>query len=159
MEYRQVIQLLESDALRSVEEPIAAAHRLKILADNSTVRVNRTTAELSVCGMTINEIKDCLLTNREAIIELALQIKNKGTDDREEYPEGEEEEEGDNQSGTVLGMSRGFGLLFAIYYDFLSRRTGKEFRAFLKNRRIPRHTKYAKELEVLFGELQSRDKS
>ena len=154
IEYREVVALLDSEELRAIEEPIAAAHRLPILRDKSPVLINLTQGELSVCGMTADAIHRYLQDNRESIVRLALKMKEDITDsDEEEFPEGEEQD-ADGES-TTLGLANGFGLTHAIYHHFLAHRSGKELRAFLKNRRIPFHTKFAKQLEAVFALIRS----
>jgi hypothetical protein len=151
-EYREVVALLDLDELRAIEAQIAAAHQLPVLRDRSPVLINLTQAELSVCGMTANEIQQYLRDNCDSIVRLALKMKEDIADtDEEEYPEGEEQDP--SGESTVLGMANGFGLSHAIYHHFLAHRSGKELRAFLKNRRVPFHTKFAKQLEGVFASL------
>jgi hypothetical protein len=75
------------------------------------------------------------------------------TRDEEEYPAGEEPGEED-KSVTVAqrGLGTGFGITYAIYYNFLANRTPSEFREFLRNRRIPHHARFAKESRRVFEE-------
>ena len=76
------------------------------------------------------------------------------TSDEEEYPE-DEEQDPDEESET-LGYANGFGIKYAIYHHFLANRSLSELRAFLKNRRIPKHTKFAKELQKVFLQVHDR---
>jgi hypothetical protein len=78
----------------------------------------------------------------------------KAASDEQEYLEGEEQDQ--DEPGVSFGYANGFGAKCAIYHNFLANRAPSEFRAFLKNRRIPTHTKYAKELTRVFGEVQQR---
>ena len=75
--------------------------------------------------------------------------------DEQQYPEGEEQDP-DGESIPMDFTYNGFGLTAAARYHFVSQRTGKELRAFLKNRRIPYHTKYAKQLEAVYASLQDQ---
>jgi hypothetical protein len=154
VEYGDVVAILDSVSLRSIEEPIAIAHRLPILRDKSAASISYIQGELSVCGMTTEELDRYMRDNGDMIVRLALLMRQDiPNTDEEEYPEGEEQDP--SSEGVVLGLSNGFGLTHAIYHNFLSRRTGKELRAFLKNRRIPYHAKFAKQLESVFKALNS----
>ena len=153
--YQDVAALLKSDALSVVEESIASKCGLKIICDYGTASTSYTQAEISVCGMNTDQIRDYLITNRESVINFGVLFMNddEATSDEQEYPEGEEQDP-DGESET-LGYGNGFGIKVAIYHNFLANRTPAEFREFLKNRRIPRHTKFAKELARVFADSQA----
>ena len=149
--YQHVVSLLKSDALSNVERPIASKCRLNITYDHGAASVSYTQAEISVCGMTTDELADYMTNNVDALIDFGVRFMNDedSARDEQEYPDGEEQDP-DGDSETV-GYGNGFGIKVAIYHNFLSNRTPSEFRAYLKNRRIPKHTKFAKELARVFA--------
>jgi hypothetical protein len=147
--YQDVLALMRSEALGAVEQPVAAAVGLRLLEDYATTIVSALQADLSVSGMTVADAEALLLTHRDRIIAFGIAfLRDKAaTDDAEEYPEGEEQDP--PGPGTVLGLSAGFGITHAIYFNFLTNRPAPDFRAYLKNRRIPHQAKFAKELRRL----------
>ena len=153
--HQDVLALLKSDALSAVEKPIASQTGLNIIYDHGSASTSYTQAEISVCGMTTDQIEDYLTANRDSLIDFGVRFMSDedATSDEQEYPEGGGGDP-DGESET-LGYGNGFGIKVAIYHNFLANRTPTEFRAFLKNRRIPKHTKFAKELARVFAESQS----
>lgn len=150
--YPQVLALLHSDALRAVEQAIAAQVGSRIVEDYSAASTSYTQAEMSVSGLTVAEIETLLVERRGEIVAFGVRFLHdeEAMRDEEEYPEGEEEEP--SEPGTTLGLGTGFGVKYTIFYNFLANRTPAEFRAFLKHRRIPHHAKFAKELRRVFEE-------
>lgn len=156
VDFQKIFSLLDSEELRAIEEPIAKSQNLKIIYDKSAASINLIAAELSVCGMTTDQLFKYMQDNRDQIVRLALKINEDLKDtDEEEFPEGEEQDP--SEITEVLGFASGFGLSHAIYHNFLSNRSGKELRAFLKNRRIPSHTKYAKAIEKVFASMNANN--
>jgi hypothetical protein len=156
VEFHDVIEILNSDALKAVEEPIAAACGLKILRDWMPIQISIAQAELSVCGMSVEECKNYLAENQASIVEFALRLLNDNTEiSEEEFPEGEEQDP--SEEGRLLGISNGLGVTWTIYHQFVSRRSPKELRAFLKNRQIPFHAKYAKQLASIYASISAKD--
>ena len=104
--------------------------------------------------MSVSEIVDYMVNHRKHLIEFGVRFlgDDDATNDEQEYPEGEEQDS-DGES-VSLGYGVGFGVKCTIYHNFLSNRPAAELRAFLKNRRIPRHTKFAKELVRVFTDTQ-----
>jgi hypothetical protein len=152
--YQEVLALLRSEALRSVEQAIASEVGSSIVEDYSTTCTSYTQADLSVSGMTVAGTETLLVAHRDQLIKFGVAFlrDEAATDDSEEYPEGEEQD----PSGTVEvhGLGVGFGIKYAIFYNFLAQRTPAEFRAYLKNRRIPHHARFARELRRVFDSVQ-----
>jgi hypothetical protein len=154
--YQDVVALLKSEALSAVEGPIAARCRMTIIYDGGSASTSYVQAEISVSGMTTRQIEDYLAANKESLIEFGVCFLQdpEATRDEQEYPEGEEQDP--DEVIATLGYGNGFGIKVAIYHNFLANRTPAEFRAFLKNRRIPKHAKFAKELERVFAAGHAR---
>jgi len=151
--YQEVVTLLKSDALRAVEDEIAARMNVNLLRDFSTASTSYTQSEMSVSGMSPDQIQSLLLRRREEIIAFGVRFlkDEEATKDEEEYPEGEEQDQPPREK-VVLGLGTGFGIKYAIYYNFLANRPLAEFHSFLRNRRIPQHARFAKELKRVFDE-------
>lgn len=149
--HQEVLSLLKSDALSAVERPIAAKCRLDIIYDYGSPSTSSTQAEISVSGMATDQIEEYLTINRDLLIDFGVRFLSDkdATSDEQEYPDGEEQDP-DGGSET-LGYGTGFGIKVAIYHNFLANRTPAEFRAFLKNRRIPQHAKFAEDLARVFA--------
>ena len=148
--YQEVIALLNSDALHAVEDSVAPQIGLNIIRDYSTASTQYTQAEISVSGMTVNEIEKFLVNNREVLITFGVQFltDQEATKGEEEFPDGEEQDEAGESR--VLGIGTGFGVKLAIYFNFLANRTPAEFRDYLQSQRIPHHARFAKELRRVF---------
>jgi hypothetical protein len=152
--HQDVLALVKSDALSSIEEAIASQTGLNIIYEYGSASISYTQAEVSVCGMTSQQINEYLTTNRDSLIDFGVRFMKDedATSDEQEFSEGEEQDSvGESET---LGYGNGFGIKIAIYHNFLANRTPNEFRAFLKNRRIPKHAKFAKELARIFAESQ-----
>jgi hypothetical protein len=148
--YQEVLALLRSDALRAVEQPIAAAIGSRIVEDYSTTCTSYTQADMSVSGMTVAQTAALLTSQRDQLIRFGITFlrDESATDNAEEYPDGEEQDP--SETVEVHGHGVGFGIKVAIFYNFLAHRTPAEFRAYLKNRRIPHQAKFARELRRVF---------
>ena len=149
--FQDVGALLKSDELSAVEKEIASRCRLNIIYDRGSAGTSYTQAEISVCGMTVDQLTGYLADNKNSLIDFGVRFMSDedATNDEQEYPEGEEQDpDGESEA---LGYGNGFGIKVAIYHNFLANRTAAEFRAFLKNQRIPKHTKFAKELARTFA--------
>jgi hypothetical protein len=70
--------------------------------------------------------------------------------DDEEYAEGEDQEP--PESTAVEGPGTRFGIKHAIFYNYVANRTPAEARAYPRNRRIPHHARFAKELRRVFDQ-------
>jgi len=151
-DYQEIVALLTSNELAAVECPIADRCRLRIIRDLASTTTTHLQAEVSVSGMTVAEITHYLARNRNHLIAFGVRFlgDSDATKEEQEFAEGDEQD-ADGESET-MGLGVGFGVKYAIYHNFLANRTAAEFRAFLKNRRIPKHTKFAKELERVFAE-------
>jgi hypothetical protein len=153
--FRGVLALLRSEPLRAVERAIAAQVGARVVEDYSTASTSSAQAGMSVSGLTAAEIETLLRDHGDQIVAFGVRFLRdpEATRDEEEYPEGEEQDpSGPSQA---LGLGTGFGILYAIFYNFLANRTPEEFRAFLKNRRIPHHARFARELRRVFEEAQA----
>jgi len=151
---QEVIELLNSEALAAVEKPLATALKAEIIYDNSTASLSLIRGEISVCGLTTGQLENHLLEQRDSVIRFATRLlqDEEANEDAEEYPEDEEPDPDDDDEDEELGCANGFGITMAIYHNFLANRTTKDLRAYLKNRKIPQHTKFAKQLEEIFAE-------
>ncbi len=152
--YQEVLALLRSDTLRAVEQIIAAAVGSRIVEDYSSTWTSFTQADMSVSGMTVAETQSLLVAHRDQIIEFGVAFlrDEAAADDSEEFPEGQEQDP--SETGAVHGLGVGFGIKYAIFYNFLAHRTPAELRAYLKNRRIPHHARFARDLRRVFDTLQ-----
>jgi hypothetical protein len=152
--YQEVLALLRSDPLRAVEQAIAAAVIMRIVEDYSSASTSATQADMSVSGMTIADTASLLVSRRDQLIKfgVALLRDEAATDDAEEFPDGEQQDS--PKTVEVQGLGVGFGIKYAIFYNFLARRTPAEFRAYLKNRRISQHARFAQELRRVFDAVQ-----
>jgi hypothetical protein len=153
--YQEAMALLQSDNLRAVEDGIASQVGMPVLREYPPVIVNLIQAEISVSGITTGQIEGILNEHRAQIIAFGIRFLRdaEATRDEEEYPEGEEPGEEDKPTTVeIRGLGTGFGITYAIYYNFLANRPPADFREFLKNRRIPRHTRFAKEIRRVFDE-------
>ena len=152
--YAETLALLRSDALRSVEEAIAHETADRIVVDESSAATTSMQADLSVSGMTVAEAEALLLSRRDEIVRFGVAfLKDEtATSDAEEYPAGEEQDP--SETVEMHGLARGFGVKYAIYFNFLANRPATEFAAYLKNRRIPGAAKFARELRAVFESLR-----
>jgi hypothetical protein len=158
--YQETMALLTSEVLRDIEDRIAGRIGLPVLRDYSATSVNDSQALISVSGMSANDLRVFLGEHCERIVAFNVRLMqdSKATCDEGEYPEGEEPDEDDrDQTLQVLGLASGFGILHAIYCNFLANRSASEFLAFLKNRRTPHASKTAKELKRIFKESVGDD--
>lgn len=150
--YQQVLALLHSDALRAVERAIASAVGSRIVEDYSSTCTSFAQADLSVSGLTVAEAEAVLATERDRLIAFGVAFLRDAaaTAGGEEFAEGEEPSE----AVAVHGLGVGFGVNYAIYYNFLARRTPAEFQAYLKNRRVPHRARFARELRRVYAATQ-----
>ena len=153
--YQDVMALLKSGSLRDVEAEIAARFNMPILRDYMTQSVNLIQGTISVSGLSTGQIETILRECRTRVIAFGIRFHQDkhATKEEEEHPEGEEPGEEDlPRNEKVLAFGTGFGITYAIYYNFLANRSAPELREYLKNRRIPYHAKFAKELRRVFDE-------
>lgn len=150
--YQEIAALLASDELAAVESPIADQCQLRIIRDLTSAQISYLQADVSVSGMTIAEIRQYLVRYRNHLVAFGVRLLGDSdlAQEEQEFAEGEEQDE-DGES-EIKGWGVGFGVNYAICHNFLANRPAAEFRAFLKNRRIPHHAKFAKELERVFAE-------
>jgi len=152
--YEEVLTLLHSEALRTVEQAIASQVGSRIVEDYSNASTNYTRSYISVSGLTVAEIESLLSARRDEIIAFGVRFlrDQEATRDEEEFPDGEEQDP--SETVEVHGLATGFGIKCAIFYNFLANRTKTDFGAYLKNRRIPHQARFAKELRRVFGEAR-----
>jgi hypothetical protein len=152
--YQEVQVLLHSDSLRVVEQAIAAAVGSRIVEDYSSTCTTYTQSDLSVSGMTVVQTEALLVSHRDQIIKFGVAFlgEQSPTVDVEEFPDGEEQDP--SETTDVHGLGLGFGIKYAIFYNFLAHRTPAELRAYLKNRRIPDQAKFAWDLRHVFNSVQ-----
>jgi hypothetical protein len=153
--YQDVMTLLKSENLRTVEDGIASRVGMPVVREYLPVIVNLIQAEISLSGMTASQIESFLNEYPAQIIAFGIRFLRdaEATRDEEEYPEGEEPGEEDKPTTVeIRGLGTGFGITYAIYYNFLANRPSTDFREFLKNRRISHHARFAKEISRVFDE-------
>jgi hypothetical protein len=104
--------------------------------------------------MTASDIEVLLRDRRDRLVAFGARLlrDQSATCDEGEYPEGEEQDT--SGPSELVGLGTGFGVKYAIYYNFLANRTPAELRAFLKNRRTPHHARFSRDLRRLFDEAQ-----
>ena len=146
--YQDVLALLQSDVLRAVEQAIAAEVGRAVVEDYSVACTSFTQADLSVSGMTVAEAEALLRAHREGIIKFGVAFL------RDEETAGRPGGLGSSRVVEVRGLGAGFGVKYAIYYNFLAHRAPAEFLAYLKNRRIGHPAKFARGLRRVFGSVQ-----
>jgi len=151
--YEDVLTLLHSESLRNVEQAIAGKLRMRIVEDYSNVCTNYTRSDISVSGMTVGEVDALLTSRRDEIVAFGIRLlKDQEATSEEEFPEDEEQDQSEKKE--VHGLGTGFGVKYAIFFNFLANRTSAEFRAYLKNRRIPNQAKFAKALRSVYEETR-----
>jgi hypothetical protein len=142
--------------MRAIETDIAKAVGSRIIEDYSVTCTSYTQADMSVSGMSVADTEALLRSHRDQLTAFSIAFlgDEAASGVEEEYPEGEEQDP--SEEGEVLGLAAGFGITYAIYYNFLAHRSPAEFQAYLKNRRIPHRAKYARELRRVFEGVQQR---
>jgi hypothetical protein len=153
--YQDVLDLLASEHVRSVERAIAAEVGMNIFEDYSVVSTSHLLVAIGASGMTPSDIKVLLQDRRDQIVAFGVRLLRDlavNSDDEDVYPEGEEQD----PPGKVVseGLGIGFGVTYAIYYNFLANRTPAELRAFLRGRGIEYHSSFSQDLRRLFDESQ-----
>jgi hypothetical protein len=153
---KDVLALLQSPALQTVERAIAAQVGSKIVEDFSTTYTSYIQSDMSVSGLTVAETETLLQSHRDEIsaFGVAFLRDEEATREDEEFPSGEGGEH--PLDVEVQGLGVGFGVTYAIYYNFLANRTPAEFKAYLKNRRIPHRAKFARELRRVFDSARDQ---
>jgi hypothetical protein len=153
--FAEVLDVLHSASLRKVEQGIAQQTGQRIIEDYSPVCINLTLASMSVSGMNAAQIQALLDNESERLIAFGVKfLREEGmTRDEEEHALGEEEEP--STLVEVRGLGTGFGITYAIYYNFAANRTPAEFRAYLKNRRIGGAAKFASQLRRILQEIDA----
>jgi len=155
VEYSEVVDLLHSDCLQQVEKAIASQTGMRIVEDYSPACTSYTQAEISVSGLTTAQLRELLASHRDEIIAFGIAFlrDEAATQDDEEFPEGEEQDA--SEAIEVLGLGVGFGIRYAIWFNFLANRSTAEFNTFLENRRVPHRAKFARELRRVFQKIRA----
>jgi hypothetical protein len=150
----EMAALLESPELKAVEEPVAAARGLPILAPRFA-----SDALNDVChvGWDAATIRRLLAEQRDLLVRLILADHQDRTRhvEEEEYPDGEVPR-GREKPVTieVLGLTRGFALSYLNRVEIL-RRLGKGgLRAYLKHRRASFAQREATRMEALLRQAE-----
>src|SRR5882724_8623516 len=88
--YDEVLALLHSEAVRTVEQAIASEVGSRIVEDYSNICTNYTRGDISVSGLTVAEIESLLIARREEIVAFGIRFlrDQEASRDEEEYPEG-----------------------------------------------------------------------
>src|SRR5262245_48053777 len=94
--FQQVLDLLTSEHLRSVERAIAAEVGMRVVEDYSAAATSYAQAEMSVSGMTASDIEALLRDRRDRLVAFGVRLlrDQAATHDDGEYPEGEEQDPG-----------------------------------------------------------------
>ena len=74
--HQDVLALLRSDALAAIENQIASQCGLRIIYDDSSASTSCTQAEISVCGMTTDQIEDYLNVSKTSLIDFGARFLN-----------------------------------------------------------------------------------
>lgn len=116
-EYHEVVQLLKSTELAAVEKGISEGTATSIYHGNFSVNSNYTLAEVSVSGLTVDNITTILRDDCMSLIEFGIRFlgDEEATEGVQEYPEGEEP--GPDEADAIiekLGLSSGIGITYAI---------------------------------------------
>ena len=151
-EYQDVLALLQSPALAAVEQTVAARCGLKILNRHDSMLVAYMQGNISVCGLTPRQLEEYLATHQDTLIAFSIRFVNDREMDRneEEFAPGEKQDPAEFVE--TVGYPVGFGVGYAIYHHFLTQRPAADFRAYLKNRRMPKAAKFVKELARVLKE-------
>jgi hypothetical protein len=150
--YQEVRDLLASEHVRSLERAFAAEVGMNIFEDSSVVSTSHLLVAIGASGMTPFDIKVLLQDRRDQIVAFGVRLLRDPAvnSDEDEFPEGEEQDPPGKVESEGLGT--GFGVTYAIYYNFLANRTPAELRAFLKGRGVS-HS-FSQDLRRLFDETQ-----
>jgi hypothetical protein len=146
--------LLRSEVLGAVEQAIATEVGMRVVEDFSAACTAYTMTEMSVSGMSVAETEALLVAHRDGIIRFGIAFLRHEAAKSNSGGQPQDDEEAESETVEVRGLGVGFGIKYAIYYNFLARRKPAEFRAFLKHRRISRHAKRAQELRQVFDSVQ-----
>ena len=152
----EMADLLESEELKAIEEPVAAARGVPILPVKFA-----SDALNSVCHVDWDAatVKRLLAEQRDLLIRFILADHRERARhvDEEEYPPGEEPAERERPvTIEVLGLTRGFALGYLTRLHIL-RQLGKGgLRAYLKHRGIPFPQKSATMTETLLRQVEQQ---
>ncbi|MBB3210641.1 hypothetical protein FHS27_006489 [Rhodopirellula rubra] len=143
--------------MADVETAIAAGIQMAICRDHLNTTANYTQAEISLSGLTIDQISSILRSDQSSLIDFGVRFlrDEEATEEVQEYPAGEEPDPDDvDETVTEHGLGVGFGITYAIYWHFLTNHTAKDFTEFLKKRRIPGARKFATDLRRIYADLK-----
>lgn len=144
----EVLALLQSEKVRSVEQAISLQVGNRILEDYSSENVTTLQADIAGSGMTIADI-ETLLTARSAEVAALgarfLQDAKATTEETNPAPE-------TSPSLVLDGLGTGIGIQYAIFHELLANRPAADLIEYLKNRRIPHPAEFAAELRKSYDE-------
>lgn len=149
IDHNDVLALLLSGALADVESAIADRTQNTICRDYLKTTARLTQAEISLSGLSVDEISSILRDQHDSVIEFGIRFlqDEAATEDTQEYPEGEEPDPEDvDRVVANQGLGVGFGVTYAIYWHFLTNQAAKDFTEFLQKRRIPGARKFTTDL-------------
>jgi len=146
---REVELLLKSEDLSFIETSIAKGCGTYVNKDHLDFTIGILRREIANSALGINSIKDLLRSKKDSIIKFGIDFykTQAGEPHIEEYREGEEVNE--DEKSNVLeshGLGIGFGIKYAIYFNFLENDMQDELLNFLKAQRIPYAKDFAKTL-------------
>ena len=145
--------LLLSPDLSEIETAITRECETYINKDHIDFTIGSLRREINNSGLSIEYIRKHLYSKKDSIITFGIRFLNRFKDApiEEEYPKGESVPK--SQRPQVIsshGVGIGFGVKYAIYYDFLINRP-KELIDFVKKERIPKANKFCKTLKELYN--------
>ncbi|MEM0913471.1 MAG: hypothetical protein AAGK09_02560 [Planctomycetota bacterium] len=144
---QEVEQLLNSSALRDVQEPAAKVAGIKVLPHRYAAEYQ---SFLRFIQWDMSTIYSLLETRKHELIRFTIAVIEQPIDvvSDQEYPEGEAPDPDDNDSaGANLGIENGFALRCLAYFVCLDRGETKFLGDYLKLLRIPHAAAFRRELQ------------
>lgn len=143
------VELFDHPTINEFEERVAGALKQTVYThykDELSKLINK---EIKLSGIDEADLLTLFTEDKEDLFNFTFNAYSKEIklDDIEEYPEGEELTE-EEKPVTVerFGPSIGFGIKFAIYYNFLKNDKNAELGDFLKAMKIPYSSRFKKRL-------------
>lgn len=150
--------LLACEELRQVEQPVSQRRGLPLLSC-PPICANTNENWLCFAGISHEDARKWLASDREALIEFCVAVGDEFKDDDPdgEFPEGEEPDEADKgRREAVLGYSNGGALMSLCWYVLLKTADDRALDAFLDKTRMPFRKQLAKRLRQVYDKVMSR---
>ncbi len=147
--------LLDSNALRTLERSIASRLGLRLTEELTSNNLSNLQGDISVSGMTCGSIGELVLLHQQLISDFAVRLISSDLEnnDNGEFGPGEEQD-ATTSHATNSHLKTGFAITHAIALNFLLHRKKDEHMAYLQNRRIPRPSAWIKELQSILNILK-----